>query len=205
MNKSTKNFLFRFFAIILLLFLFTKKSFSQEPKEFVQRTVDKASLILSSVANDKEQKILKLRDVAKETVDINGLGFYTLGNHRKNLTIEQKKIYSNLFEEYFLKTFASRLAEYTDPKINVQSQKKLNKNYTIVSSILVETDQRPEIKIDWRIYTKNPDKLLIRDLIIEGLSLARTQKEEFNSIIQNNDGDIKALFSNLRQFINKKD
>ena len=110
-----------------------------------------------------------------------------------------------LFEEYFLKTFSSRLAEYTDPKINVQSQKKLNKNYTIVSSVLIETDQRPEIKIDWRIYTKNPDKLLIRDLIIEGLSLARTQKEEFNSIIQNNDGDIKALFSSLRQFINKKD
>jgi len=138
-------------------------------------------------------------------VDINGLGFYTLGVHRKNLTIEQKKIYSNLFEEYFLMTFASRLAEYTDPKINVQSQKKLNKNYTIVSSVLIETNQRPEIKIDWRIYTKNPDKLLIRDLIIEGLSLARTHKEEFNSIVQNNDGDIKALFSNLRQFINKKD
>ena len=138
-------------------------------------------------------------------MDINGLGFYTLGVHRKNLTIEQKKIYSNLFEEYFLKTFASRLAEYTDPKINVQSQKKLNKNYTMVSSVLIETNQRPEIKIDWRIYTKNPDKLFIRDLIIEGLSLARTQKEEFNSIIQNNDGDIKALFSSLRQFINKKD
>ena len=205
MNKSTKKFLIRFIAIYLLLFLFTEKSFSEEPKEFVQITVDKASLILNKGINNKEEKILKLRDVAKESVDIKGLGFYTLGVHRKNLTIEQKKIYLNLFEEYFLITFASRLAEYTDPKINVQSQKKLNKNYTIVSSVLVETDQRPEIKIDWRIYTKNPDKLLIRDLIIEGLSLARTQKEEFNSIIQNNDGDIKVLFSNLRQFINKKD
>ena len=205
MNVSTKKFLIRFYTICLLLFLFTEKSFSLESKEFVQITVDKASLILSKVVDSKEEKILKLKDIAKETVDINGLGFYTLGVHRKNLTIEQKKIYSNLFGEYFLKTFASRLAEYTDPKINVQSQKKLNKNYTMVSSVLIETDQRPEIKIDWRIYTKNPDKLLIRDLIIEGLSLARTHKEEFNSIIQNNDGDIKALFSSLRQFINKKD
>ena len=205
MNKSAKKILIGFFTIYLLLFLFTEKSFSLEPKEFVQTTVDKASLILTKATDSKEEKILKLKDIAKETVDINGLGFYTLGVHRKNLTIEQKKIYSNLFGEYFLKTFASRLAEYTDPKINVQSQKKLNKNYTIVSSVLIETDQRPEIKIDWRIYTKNPDKLLIRDLIIEGLSLARTHKEEFNSIIQNNDGDIKALFSNLRQFINKKD
>ena len=205
MNVSIKKFLIRFCTICLLLFLFTEKSFSLESKEFVQITVDKASLILSKVVDSKEEKILKLKDIAKETVDINGLGFYTLGVHRKNLTIEQKKIYLNLFEEYFLKTFSSRLAEYTDPKINVHSQKKLNKNYTIVSSVLIETDQRPEIKIDWRIYTKNPDKLLIRDLIIEGLSLARTQKEEFNSIIQNNDGDIKALFSNLRKFINKKD
>jgi phospholipid transport system substrate-binding protein len=205
MNVSIKKFLIRFCTICLLLFLFTEKSFSLESKEFVQITVDKASLILSKVVDSKEEKILKLKDIAKETVDINGLGFYALGVYRKNLTIEQKKIYLNLFEEYFLITFASRLAEYTDPKINVQSQKKLNKNYTIVSSVLIETDQRPEIKIDWRIYTKNPDKLLIRDLIIEGLSLARTHKEEFNSIIQNNDGDIKALFSNLRQFINKKD
>ena len=205
MNKSTKKFLIRFFAINLLLFLFTEKSFSLESKEFVQITVDKASLILSKDINNKEEKVLKLREIAKKSVDIYGIGFYTLGKHRKNLTIEQKKEYSNLFEEYFLKTFASRLAEYTDPKINVQSQKKLNKNYTMVSSVLIETDQRPEIKIDWRIYTKNPDNLLIRDLIIEGLSLARTQKEEFNSIIQNNDGDIKALFSNLRQFINRKD
>ena len=150
-----------------------------------------------------EVKIKKLKIIAKETVDIRGIGFYTLGKHRKTLTDNQKDQYISLFEEYFLKTFSSRLAEYTDPKINVHSQKKLNKNYTIVSSVLVETDQRPEIKIDWRIYTKNPDKLLIRDLIIEGLSLARTQKEEFNSIIQSNDGDINALFNSLRKFISK--
>ena len=202
MNKSAKKFLIRFYTICLLLFLFTEKSFSLESKEFVQTTVDKASLILSKAADSKEKKIEMLKTIAKETVDIRGIGFYTLGSHRKNITDNQKKEYMDLFEQYFLKTFASRLAEYTDPKINVQSQKKLNKNYTIVSSILIETDQRPEIKIDWRIYTKNPDKLLIRDLIIEGLSLARTQKEEFNSIIQSNDGDIKALFLSLKKFIN---
>ena len=202
MNKSAKKFLIRFYTICLLLFLFTEKSFSLESKEFVQTTVDKASLILSKAADSKEKKIEMLKTIAKETVDIRGIGFYTLGSHRKNITDNQKKEYMDLFEQYFLKTFASRLAEYTDPKINVQSQKKLNKNYTIVSSILIETDQRPEIKIDWRIYTKNPDKLLIRDLIIEGLSLAKTQKEEFNSIIQSNDGDIKALFLSLKKFIN---
>ena len=190
--------------IFLIFYLNNNYAHSIQPDIFVQSTVNRASEILSKNIS-KEEKIEKLKSIAKETVDINGLGFYTLGAHRKNLTTEQKEIYLGLFEEYFLKTFSSRLAEYTDPKINVQSQKKLNKNYTIVSSVLIETEQRPEIKIDWRIYTKNPDKLLIRDLIIEGLSLARTQKEEFNSIIQNNDGDIKALFSNLRQFINKKD
>ena len=192
------------FIFSIIFILNTNHAFSISPETFIKSTVNKAAKTLSSNIS-KEERIEKLKEIAKETVDINGLGSYTLGVHRKNLTIEQKKIYLNLFEEYFLKTFASRLAEYTDPKINVQSQKKLNKNYTIVSSVLIETDQRPEIKIDWRIYTKNPDKLLIRDLIIEGLSLARTQKEEFNSIIQNNDGDIKALFLNLRQFINKKD
>ena len=203
MNKSAKKILIRFFVMCLLLFLFTEKSFSLEPKEFVQMTVDKASLILSKSTDNREEKILKLKDVAKQSVDINGLSSYTLGVHRKNLTIEQKKIYSNLFEEYFLKTFASRLAEYTDPKINVQSQKKLNKNYTMVSSVLIETDQRPEIKIDWRIYTKNPKKLLIRDLIIEGLSLARTQKEEFAAILESNNGELSGLFAKLEEFINK--
>ena len=184
--------------------MFSSKSISIEPDQFVQNTVNEASSILNK-GGSKNEKILKLREIAKNAVDIRGIAFYTLGSHRKNISDDQKTIYIELFEEYFLKTFSSRLAEYSDPKINVQSQKKLNKNYTMVSSILVGTDQRPEIKIDWRIYTKNPDNLLIRDLIIEGLSLARTQKEEFNSIIQSNDGQINALFSNLRNFINKSD
>ena len=200
---NKKILLYKFLTIFLLLSFLSSKSFSIEPNQFVQDTVNEASLILAKGGN-KSDKILKLKDVAKKSVDIKGIAFYTLGSHRKNITDNQKKIYIELFKEYFLKTFSSRLAEYSDPKINVLSQKKLNKNYTIVSSVLVETNQRPEIKIEWRIYTKNPDNLLIRDLIIEGLSLARTQKEEFNSIIQSNDGDINALFLNLRNFINKK-
>ena len=149
----------------------------------------------------KEEKITKLKTIAKETVDITGIGFYTLGSYRKKINDEQKKEYSNLFEQYFLKSFASRLAEYSNPEIEVLSKKKLNENYTMVSSVLVATEQRPEVKIDWRIYTKNPENPLIRDLIIEGLSLVRTQKEEFSSIIQSNDGDINALFSTLKEFI----
>ena len=148
-------------------------------------------------------KIKKLKEVAKETVDIKGIGFYTLGKRRKNLTDENLANYLNLFEKYFLKTFSDRLSEYTNPKVSVNDSQKLNENYTIVSSVLVATSERPEVRIDWRVYTKDPQNLLIRDLIIEGLSLARTQKEEFNSIIQSNDGDIDALFDSLRKFINK--
>ena len=140
--------------------------------------------------------------IAKDTVDIRGIGFYTLGSNRKNLNDEQKVKYSELFEKYFLKSFSSRLAEYTNPEINVFAKDKINENYTIVNSLLKATDDRPEIKIDWRIYTKNPDKPLIRDLIIEGLSLARTQKEEFSSVLQTNDGNINALFETLEKFIN---
>ena len=171
-----------------------------EPNIFVQSTVNRASTILSNNLS-REEKIQKLKEVALETVDIRGIGFYTLGKHRKNLNDQQKKEYSELFNKYFLKSFSSRLAEYSNPKIDVNSQEKINEKYTIVSSILVATNERPEVKIDWRIYTKNPEKPLIRDLIIEGLSLARTQKEEFNSIIQSNDGDIKALFLSLEKFI----
>ncbi len=149
----------------------------------------------------KEEKIEKLKNIASETVDIKILGLYTLGSYRKSLNDDQKKEYAILFRKYFLKTFSSRLAEYTNPEIQVNSKEKLNKNYTMVSSILVSTEKRPEIKIIWRIYTKNPDNPLIRDLIIEGLSLARTQKEEFSSILQSNDGDINVLFENLREFI----
>ena len=190
----------RFFLVIIFFLGYIGNSFSIEPNEFVQLAVDEASEVLSGT-HSKEEKMKQLESIAKKTVDIRGIGFYTLGSHRKNLSDEQKKKYSNLFEKYFLKSFSSRLAEYTDPKIRVESSQKLNEKYTIVSSILLATDKRPEVKIDWRVYTKNPEKPLIRDLIIEGLSLARTQKEEFNSIIQSNNGDINFLFDSLKKFI----
>jgi len=175
--------------------------YSIEPDVFVQSTVNRASEILSNDTS-KEQKMSDLKIIAKETVDIRGIGFYTLGKIRKNLNDEQKKTYTELFENYFLKSFSSRLAEYTNPEIDVVSKEVLNENYTIVNSILKSTSDRPEVKIDWRIYTKNKENPLIRDLIIEGLSLARTQKEEFSSILNSNDGDIEALFKVLRDFVN---
>tara|TARA_Y100001958_G_scaffold144880_1_gene123136 strand:- start:172 stop:768 length:597 start_codon:yes stop_codon:yes gene_type:complete len=188
------------FIILISFLIISKNSFSIEPNIFVQSTVNRASQILSDDIS-KSEKIEKLKLVAKDTVDIKGIGFYTLGKYRKELSDVQKEKYNELFKAYFLKSFSSRLAEYTNPKIDVESQEKLSENYTIVSSILVPTETRPEVKIQWRIYTKNPDKPMIRDLIIEGLSLARTQKEEFGSIIQSNDGNIEALFSNLKKFI----
>ena len=196
MLKKNFNFL-----LVLALFLFLS-SFSSaiEPDVFVQSTVNRASQTLSKDISKKE-KILELQELAKDTVDINGIGFYTLGKYRKEISSEQKKRYSKLFKDYFLKSFSSRLSEYSNPKINVISKDKKNDKYTIVSSILVATEDRPEVKIDWRIYTKNPNKPLIRDLIIEGLSLARTQKEEFASIIKNNDNNIEALFKSLEKFI----
>ena len=192
---------FKSIFILICAIIITEKSFSIEPNIFVQSTVNRASQILSEDTS-KNEKIDKLKVIAKETVDIRGIGFYTLGKYRKTLNDVQKDKYSELFYEYFLKSFSSRLSEYSNPKIDVQSQEKLNENYTIVSSILVATETRPEVKIQWRIYTKNPEKPMIRDLIIEGLSLARTQKEEFASIIQSNDGDINALFVSLEKFIN---
>ena len=184
----------------LVFFVITTKLFAIEPDVFVQSTVNRASKLLSENIT-KEQKIEELKLIAKDTVDIKGIGFYTLGKKRKTLNNDQKLTYSKLFEEYFLKSFSSRLAEYTNPEINVYNKEKLNENYTIVNSTLKATDERPEIKIDWRIYTKNSDKPLIRDLIIEGLSLARTQKEEFNSVLQSNNGDINALFETLKEFV----
>ena len=192
---------FKSIFILICTIIITEKSFSIEPNVFVQSTVNRASQILSEDTS-KNEKIDKLRVIAKDTVDIRGIGFYTLGKYRKTLNDIQKDKYSELFYEYFLKSFSSRLSEYSNPKIDVQSQEKLNENYTIVSSILVATETRPEVKIQWRIYTKNPEKPMIRDLIIEGLSLARTQKEEFASIIQTNDCDINALFISLEKFIN---
>ena len=196
MFSKISNFLF------LLVFYLSVSNFSQaiEPDVFVQSTVNRASLTLSKDISKKE-KMLELQELAKDTVDIKGIGFYTLGKYRKEISDDQKSQYSKLFKDYFLKSFSSRLSEYSNPKINVISKDKKNDNYTIVSSILVATKDRPEIKIDWRIYTKDPDKPLIRDLIIEGLSLARTQKEEFASIIKSNDGNIEALFESLKNFI----
>ena len=196
---KSKKF-FTFFIFILLSILNISYSYSIEPDVFVQSTVNRAHDALNNKFT-KEEKIEKLKSIAKDTVDINGISFYTLGSYRKTITDDQKKEYISLFELYFLKTFSSRLAEYSNPEIQVNSKKILNENYTIVSSLLVATKQRPEVKIEWRIYTKNPDNPKIRDLIIEGLSLARTQKEEFSSIIQNNDGDINALFAALKEFI----
>ena len=188
---------------VLLILLISVINFSNvysiEPDVFVQSTVNRASQILSKNIS-KEEKINQLKSIAKETVDIKGVGFYSLGSARKNLNDSQKIEYSKLFEDYFLKSFSSRLAEYTNPEIEVNDKKVLNKNYTIVNSLLVGTSERPEVKIDWRVYTKNPENPLIRDLIIEGLSLARTQKEEFSSILNSNDGDINALFKTLEEF-----
>jgi phospholipid transport system substrate-binding protein len=189
----------KIFLILLLFNLNYIHVYSIEPDVFIQSTVNRASEVLSKNIS-KEEKINKLKSIAKETVDIIGVGFYSLGSARKNLDENQKKKYFNLFENYFLKSFSSRLSEYTNPKIEVLGKKVLNKNYTIVNSLLISTPARPEVKIDWRVYTKNPNNPLIRDLIIEGLSLARTQKEEFASILNSNDGDINALFKTLEEF-----
>ena len=189
----------KFLLILLLFSLNITNVYSLEADVFIQSTVNRAAETLNGSLT-KEQRIEKLKEIAKETVDIKGIGFYTLGAARKGLDSSQKKQYSNLFKNYFLKSFSSRLAEYTNPEIEVISKEVLNENYTIVNSLLKGTKERPEVKIDWRIYTKNPDNPLIRDLIIEGLSLARTQKEEFSSILNSNNGDINALFKTLEEF-----
>ena len=185
----------------LVLFLNTNLE-SKEPSKLINEIVNEASIILSS-SDPVEAKIIKLNNIAETKVDIDGIGMYTLGKYRKNLSEEEKIKYKKLFKRYFLKSFSSRLVDYSDPKINVFSEKKINDNYTIVNTILEETSKNPEIKIDWRIFTKNPERPLIRDLIVEGLSLARTQKEEFKSILQNNNNDINYLFKSLEEFIIK--
>ena len=185
---------------LIIFFSSIGKVYSIEPDIFVQSTVNRATKTLGGNLT-KVERIEKIKEIASDTVDIDGIGYYTLGAYRENINDEQLKQYKLLFRQYFLKSFSSRLAEYSNPEIKVMSKKKLNENYTMVSSVLVSTEQRPEVKIDWRIYTKNPENPKIRDLIIEGLSLGRTQKEEFSSIIQSNDGDINALFSTLKEFI----
>ena len=191
--------LFSLFIFLTVSLTNINNAFSISPDVFIQSTVNRASQLLSKDIS-KDDKMSQLKLIAKETVDIRGIGFYSLGAARKSLNENQKKTYSDLFEKYFLKSFASRLAEYTNPEIEVKNKQVLNNNYTIVNSILVGTAERPEVNIDWRVYTKNPDSPLIRDLIIEGLSLARTQKEEFSSILNSNDGDISSLFKVLEDF-----
>ena len=195
----SKKFL-SFFIFFLVSIASINNSYSITPEVFVQSTVNRASEALGENSS-KEEKVKKLRIIAEETVDIKGIGFYTIGSYRKNLNNAQKEKYLELFEEYFLKSFSSRLAEYSNPEIQVKSSEQVNKNYVIVRSVLIATEQRPEVKIDWRIYTKNPENLLIRDLIIEGLSLARTQKEEFASIIESDNQNINKLFFTLKEFI----
>ena len=189
--------------ISILSLFFTVNSFSLEPKDFVQKTVDKAAKALDQNLS-QDLKISKLKIIALKTVDIKGIGFYSLGKYRKTISDQKKEEYLEIFTKYFLKTFASRLAQYSDPKIIVKSQKKLNDKYTMVSSVLIATEDKPEVKINWRVVTKDPENPLIIDLIIEGVSLAKVQKEEFYSIIQSNDGDINALFRNLTEFVNKE-
>jgi len=192
-----------FFLFIFLSFIFINNSIAIEPYLFVQETADKASEALNK-RQSKEEKMEILKIIAKENVDIKGIGYYSLGAYRKKISDKKKDEYFEIFEQYFLKSFSSRLAEYTDPKIRVDTQKKLNDKYTMVSSTLLATSEKPEIKIDWRVITKNPDNPLIIDVIIEGVSLAKVQREEFNSIIQNNDGDINSLLLTLQEFVDKK-
>ena len=192
----------KFISIIVLSFLISNISYAKNPSDLINEIVDDASKVLSS-DDPVESKIIKLNDIAERSVDIDGIGMYTLGKYRKSISEKEISKYQKLFKSYFLKSFSSRLVDYTDPKIDVVSEKKVSDNYTIVNSVLAANKGRPEVKIDWRIYTKNPDKPLIRDLMVEGLSLARTQKEEFNSVIQNNNGDINSLFKVLEEFIIK--
>ena len=192
----------KYFIIFVFILNFQNSLFAKDPSALINEIVDEAAAVLSS-EDPIEAKIIKLNIIAESSVDIEGIGMYTLGKYRKTISEDEKSKYQKLFRSYFLKSFSSRLVDYTNPKINVVSQKKINAKYTIVNSILEATSKRPQVKIDWRIYTKNPDKPLIRDLIVEGLSLARTQKEEFNSIIQNNDNNINALFKTLEEFIIK--
>ena len=197
-----KNFFIVFFIFLSLLITNNTFAYSSDPKQFITEIVDEAKKILVD-SNSKEFKTKKLSEMALKTVDIKGVAYYSIGKYRKNLNDEQLNEYLSLFEKYFLKSFTSRLTDYSDPKIDVISTDVLNPKYTIVKSILLATDKKPEVKIEWRVYTKNPDKPLIRDLIIEGLSLARTQKEEFASVIESNNGDVTKLFDTLKEFVAK--
>ena len=199
-----KRILISFLLICLVLFSFQAKSlaYSTDPEKFIEEIVDEAKLILKSSVS-KEEKAEKLSVIALKTVDVKAIGYYSLGKKRKDITPDQLKKYEELFQKYFLKTFTSRLTDYSDPKISVLSAEKVSEKYTIVKTMLLKTSKKPEVKIDWRVYTKDPNNPLIRDLIVEGLSLARTQKEEFSSILSANNNDINVLFEKLEEFINQ--
>ena len=198
-----KNFFIIVFFVFIISILPNKSNaYSSDPEQFISEIVIEAKKILVET-NSQEFKTKKLSEMALKTVDIKGIGYYTLGSYRKELSDDQMEKYLVLFEKYFLKSFTSRLTDYSEPKIDVLSAEILNPKYTIVKSLLLADDKKPEVKIEWRVYTKNPDKPLIRDLIIEGLSLARTQKEEFISVIETNNGDVTKLFATLREFISK--
>ena len=198
-----KSLLLLSWSILTWIFLQVSSfGYSTDPKQFISEIVEEAKVVLNSEIS-KEEKAKKLSDIALKTVDIKGIGYYTLGSKRKDLTPDELKKYEEIFQKYFLKSFTSRLTDYSDPKIDVLSAEVLSEKYTIVKTLLRATDKKPEVKIDWRIYTKDPSKPLIRDLIVEGLKLARTQKEEFASILSSNDNDINALFLKLEEFINQ--
>ncbi len=200
MKRALTSFLLLF--LILAPAQSTAMAYSSDPEKFIGEIIDEAKIILSS-QDSQEAKAKKLSEIALKTVDIKGIGYYTLGSKRKELSPEELKKYEEIFQKYFLKSFTSRLTTYSDPKIAVLSSEKISDKYTIVKTMLLKTTKKPEVKIDWRVYTKDPDKPLIRDLIIEGLKLARTQKEEFASILNSNNNDINALFKVLENFINK--
>ena len=194
----------KIFIIIFFILGISQKGFaySSDPKQFITEIVEEAKKVLVAT-NSKEFKTKKLSEMALKTVDIKGVGYYSLGGYRKSMTDEQLKKYLVLFEKYFLKSFTSRLSDYSDPKINVLSAEVVNPKYTIVKSLLLATDKKPEVNIEWRVYTKDPDKPLIRDLIIEGLSLARAEKEQFASVIETNNGEVTKLFITLKEFVAK--
>ena len=195
-------FIIVYFIFFSLIIVSKSNAYSSDPKQFIKEIVDEAKKILINT-NSTEFKTKKLSEIALKTVDIKGIAHYTLGNYRKTISDNQMEEYLLLFEKYFLKTFSSRLTDYSDPKIDVLSAEVKNDKYTIVKSVLLATDKKPAVNIEWRVYTKNPDKPLVRDLIIEGLSLARTEKEQFNSVIQSNNGDVIKLFDTLKEFISK--
>ena len=199
-----KKLSFTIITYVVLTFNFQEaKSYSTDPKSFVTELVNDVIIKVADKTISEEDKITFIENIALENVDINALGMYTLGELRKSLNKDELAKYQNTFEKYFLKSLTSRLTEYSNDKFKVTGDEIKSSNYTMVKSIIEKSENKPEIKIDWRIYTKNPDKPLIRDLIVEGLSLARTQKEEFASILNSNNNDINILVEKLENFVNE--